>query len=151
MKLHALHTLLSEAAPVFRYVYHIAPKSTLPDIKLRGLVAVSQSPDSAWSHIKYKKPSIFVFTRKTKNVINEILAMLSNKHGSSEDHEAWGDEEWGKFTNSYVMLTIDLSKCSDVDLTQDPNADSWNHSKILSGSVPPESIINVEPVNFDWT
>lgn len=143
---------LGEAKPIFRYVYHIAPRSAIPNIMRQGLIPATESPSSRWKHIKYKIPSIFVITRKTKNVINEILTMLSNKHVTPDHtHDHWTEQDWDNFTNSYVLLTIDLTKCTNVDLISDTNAAPYQHSKVLSGIVPPDSIVKTEPVNFDWS
>lgn len=144
--------LLIEAKPIYRYVYHIAPKSELNRIKKVGLRSFTRSPNPQWSHIKYNHPSVFVVTRKTKDVLNELLSLLTNKHITKPNElETWTDKEWEKFINSYVLLTIDLSKCSNPELLADPNMAKWTHSKILIGNVPSDSIVNIEPVKFDWS
>ncbi len=142
--------LLMEVKSIFRYVYHIAPTSALPNIRRKGLLPASKSTGSQWSHIKYDQPSIFVVTRKSNDVINEILGMLSSKDNSMDDHESWTQDDWDNFLDSYVLLTIDLSKCKNVDLLKDPNTSGYQHIKVLLGVIPPESIVKVEPVAFNW-
>lgn len=141
---------LIEAQTIFRYVYHIAPTAALPQIKQHGLTPSVRSPGKHWKHLKYNRPSIFVVTRKSKSVTNEILTMLSNKDHTPDDHESWTKEDWDKFQKSYMLLTIDLAKCPSVEVVPDANAEAYHHSKVLYGHVPPEAIIEVSPVAFDW-
>ncbi len=138
---------LIEFKPIFRYVYHIAPTSAIQQIKTRGLIPTTQS-SQGWSHITYDKPSIFVFTRNTKEIKNELLGMLANKYG---DPQEYTNAQWDHFLDTHVMLTIDLSKCNNIDMHPDPKMGTWHHSCILTGEVPASSIISIDPVNFDWT
>jgi hypothetical protein len=138
--------LLLEVKPIFRHVFHITTTANLAKIKQRSLVPVNKSPGKQWSHITYQKPSIFVVTRKTPEVIDEVLAMMVGKEFSSDDMDNGADID--ALLDQLVILTIDLAKCQDVDLEPDPNAGPWNHSKILYGTVPPDAIINVEPAKM---
>ena len=136
--------LLSEANPVFRYVYHITNKNNIPSIRQQGLIAVDRSPGKQWEHIRYKKPSIFVITRNSPDVVDEIVAMMVSKEFSMDDMDNNADVD--VLTKQLVILTIDLAKCQDVDLSPDPSASPWNHSKILYGTVPPEAIVKINQV-----
>lgn len=139
---------LTEYKPIFRYVYHITNTNTLDKIKKQGLIPSDKSTSKEWEHIKYNKPSIFVFTRNTTEVKNELLGMIANKYGNTSEYT---DDQWNHFLDTHVMLTIDLAKCKNVDLSNDPNIAKYQHSVILSGTVPPDSIISIDPINFDWS
>ncbi|MGZ8924631.1 MAG: hypothetical protein ACXW2E_01985 [Nitrososphaeraceae archaeon] len=94
---------------------------------------------------------VFVVTRKTADVINELLAMMSNKFHTQQEHESWTETDWQNFISSYKLLTIDLSKCHNVEMKKDFTLKPHVHAKGMTGVFPPDSIIKVEPVKFDWS
>lgn len=137
---------LFEAKSLFRYVYHITTKENLTKIKQQGLIPTTHSSGKGWQHLKYDRPSIFVVTRNTRSVLNELIGMIAQKEQT--EYSEWGDNEWDQFYDTHCLITIDLSKCSDVELHNDPSAGHWLHSKVLSGTIPPESIVNVEAIRY---
>lgn len=137
---------------IFRHVYHIAPVSAMDRIRVEGLLPVERAEGQNWKHIVYDRPSIFVLSRRTPGVIDEVLSQLCNKHLSEgEDHENWTDEDWSRFEQSLVLLTVDLSLFQFGELGYGTRSGPWVHERVLYVSVPPSAIIETSPVHFSWT
>lgn len=134
--------LLLEVKPIFRYVYHVTSKSNIPDIKQHGLLAVDKSTSANWQHLKYKKPSIFVTTRTSPELISDLFGIMVAKHNDLNDQNL----DWDAELDNLVLITIDLSKCSNIDLEQDPNSMAYQRWTVLTGTVPPDSIVKIEPL-----
>lgn len=136
---------------IFRHVYHLALRECLGSILGRGLVPSVRATGSGWQHIVYDRPSVFVLTRRTPGVVDEALAMISNKHlPKGETHEHWTEDRWTRFQRSYVLLTVDLTRCEGARLAADTRVGKWVHSAILEGKVPPKAIVAIENVRFSW-
>lgn len=134
--------LLLEVKPIFRYVYHVTTKATVQGIKQHGLLAVDKSTSANWQHIKYKKPSIFVITRTSPEIISDLFGIMVAKHHDLDDPTL----DWDAVLDNLVIITIDLSKCSNIDLEQDPSSMAYQRWTMLTGNVPPDSIVKIEPL-----
>lgn len=135
--------LLLEVKPIFRYVYHVTSKRNLSSIKQKGLLLHDKSPSKQWQHLNYKEPSIFVITRTSPEIISDLFGIMVAKNNEDLDNE---DIDWDKELDDLVLLTIDLSKCSDIDLEQDISSRPYQRWTKLTGNVPAISIIKIEPL-----
>ncbi len=128
--------------------YQFTSRWTLAAIKHNGIIP--QNPTGNWKNIKYNKIT-FLTTKLDTEVINELLGMFSNKHHTANDHEQWSDADWKTFENSYVVLTIDGDKVPNLNIIQDTNAPKWWHSVATTSIIPPQAIIDVQDIKFDWS
>jgi hypothetical protein len=142
-----------------RKILHITSKAAYESIKVNGLVPQDRSPFENWKHIKYAKPSAFVFSDvHGQSGINDILCILCNKYITPEDvadgsngHENWTDERWKAFTDDLVVFEIDLAQCSGVTFTLDPNSYEDDEWMVTHDHIPAGAIGEPKGVAFDFT
>lgn len=120
-------------------LYHLTTKDKWPDISQHGLSP--QSASGEWKHIGYKQKT-FLLEDIDEETIEELLAVMLGKH---PEFDAWSEDQWKSFNESWIIITIDASKVPGLKLEIDPASPPFVQWYMTSTPIPASAFVDVKP------